>query len=152
MKKATSPPHLTHEQAIAGTAAQVRQLLAKAHYGSGYPSDVPEQLDPVVDAARMMVADGDGASAIAVLRVVCEPVVENYEEYEGDCEVAEFLEYDVVPLLTEAIELGDINPHERQELAGVLAAWDEQFEEYIGITPFEKPRQALRAGQSPQDS
>jgi len=133
------------EADVASYVAQIRRLLAGAEQGRGYTSDVPELMEQVLVAVRKFVARGDGASAVTILLAMCEPLVQDYELYEGECEVAEFLEYDVAPLLADAVTVADMDTRGREALERRLSGWDERFEENFGITPFEVPRQALKS-------
>lgn len=124
--------------------AKVRQLLRNVR-GVGYYSDAPERVLPVLGDAEDRLRLGDAGGAVQVLLALTAPLVTDFEAYEGECEVDEFLRYKVVPLLAHALRAADIPEPERSALAAELADWDSAFSRDYGSAILRDALQALGA-------
>ena len=120
---------------------KVRTILSRTS-GVGDRSDAPERLEPVVDQAETLLHSGDAVGALRILLAIAAPLALAYEEYEGECEVAEFVEYHLVPLLAEAIAAADLPEDERGAIATELRSFDAALADY-GQAPFGPALKAL---------
>jgi len=108
--------------------------------------DAPGALRPTIEQARAFVEHGDGVNALAVLRVVMRLVAPDYEVLEGECELSDYLEYEVTPLLAEAILLAEPDAGERRALTAELKGWRDDLAEYSAEDACRLPLMALARG------
>nr|HID13820.1 SWIM zinc finger domain-containing protein [Anaerolineae bacterium] len=93
-------------------------------------SGMVSQLRQVLQEARDFLAADDAESALVILQVLGEEVIETYPEFEyAETDVAEFIE-DVGEPLAEALLACDLTPDRRREWEDKLTRWAEHLDGY----------------------
>lgn len=116
--------------------------------GVGDWSDAPELVEPFYRDALALLEGGNPAGALRAMLAIASPLSLQYEDYEGEAEVGQFLEYGLAPLLIRAIAAADLAPDERVDIARELESFDAALDDY-GWKPFDGALEALgRAGTS----
>lgn len=132
-----------------------RQMRALLRVGSRYDEyghmDAGATLRPFLAQVEGFLAQGDGGSALVILRVIYDQTVPNYEMLEGESEMADFLAAEAGPLLAEAFLSTDITPKEQQEWEERIEQWHTDLEEYGVDYAFDLPMEALEWGWDEMD-
>ena len=149
----STPPH---RRTPLNPAPYRRQVISILHsldsirHSEAYwaVSGMVSGLRQVLEAAEDFLAADDGESALVILQVLSEEVIETYPEFEyAETDVAEFIEELGQPL-AEAILNCDLTPARRQELLGQLTRWADHLDDYGVEEALDAPITAARQGWS----
>lgn len=124
---------------------KVRKVLSGTR-GVGHYSDAPERLAPVLDKAEHLLRGGDAVGALRILLAIAAPLALQYEDYEGEYEVGEFVEWQLVPLIVETLADADLSEDERTAVAAELRSFDAALEDY-NQSPYSTALEAVSGGQ-----
>jgi hypothetical protein len=108
------------------------------------PAGADDLLEPLVERAIAVLEQGDPDTALSMLEVLCDEVVPDYEQYEGETELSECLE-GVSETMAKAILSAPRAEEVRRSLEHKVKGWQGDLAAYGGDDPFSAVAQALSA-------
>ncbi|MBN1680936.1 MAG: SWIM zinc finger domain-containing protein [Anaerolineae bacterium] len=126
---------------------QIKHAIGQIDYGRHWETiwAVVGDLEAAHNQAKAFLHGGDSANALALMRVLGEEVIPNYENLEEECQLAEFLEI-WSDDLTEAILGANLSPDEQKELSRQLTRWAGPLSDFGLDETLDKPITACERG------
>lgn len=134
-------PYRRQVRALLHSLDDMRDSDAYWHVGG-----VVKGVDQTLDAARDLLAVGDGRGALAIIEAVTEEYLKGWTLLDDSDGEASSPFHEAGTLLAEAILTADLTPEERGRWADVLGGWRDDVEDYGVEDAFEAAIEAAHQG------